>query len=132
MRTCASVRAGVRIVLPVRVAMVVKNIAVLAGDGIGPEVMAEAQKVLVKIQEFSGHELAFTGATVGGAAWEGDSPPAETLDICQQSDGILFGFVGRLVSEQNLPKLREERVARAAQALQPGCESSPFSRTSVR
>ena len=54
--------------------MVVKNIADLAGDGIGPEVVAEARKVLVEIQEFSGHELAFTGAKVGGAAWEGGTP----------------------------------------------------------
>ena len=116
--------------LPVRVAMVVENSA--AGDGIGPE--AEAQKVLVKIQEFFGHDLAFTGAKVG-AAWEGDTPThlqQRLWTLSQKSDGILFGSVRGLVSEQKLPKLREERVARAAHALQPGCESSPFSRTSVR
>jgi len=101
--------------LRVALAMVVKNIAVLAGDGIGPEVMAEALKVLVKIQELYGHEFTFTEAKVGGAAWEVETPthlPAETLDVCQKSDGILFGSVGGPVSEQNLPKWKDcEKLA---------------------
>ena len=47
-----------------------KTIAVLAGDGIGPEVIAEAKKVLLKVGETFGHEFIFQDALIGGAAWE--------------------------------------------------------------
>src|SRR5260370_11751676 len=70
------------------------KIAVLAGDGIGPEVMAQAIKVLnVACQ---GIDLEFTESLVGGAAIDatGKALPKETLEVCSASDAILFGSVG--------------------------------------
>lgn len=88
---------------------VTKNIAVLSGDGIGPEVMAEALKVLRKIEEMYGHTFAFPEYKVGGAAWTaaeqaGGTPkhlPDATLEGCAQSDAILFGSVGGPVDQQH-------------------------------
>ena len=72
------------------------NIAVLAGDGIGPEVMAEALKVLDAVSEKFGFTVKTQSALVGGAAIDahGEALPAATLDLCKQSDAILFGSVG--------------------------------------
>jgi 3-isopropylmalate dehydrogenase len=70
------------------------SIAVLAGDGIGPEVMAEAVKVLCAVD--SSLTLEIREALVGGAAIDatGHALPKETLQICESSDAILFGSVG--------------------------------------
>ena len=69
------------------------KIAVLAGDGIGPEVTREAVRVLEALG-LAGLELVH--AVVGGAAYHqtGHPLPAETLDIARSSDAILFGAVG--------------------------------------
>ncbi len=69
-----------------------RKIAVLAGDGIGPEVVNEAVKVLKAI----GGGWEFEYALVGGAAYDekGHPLPAETLDLCKQSDAVLLGAVG--------------------------------------
>jgi 3-isopropylmalate dehydrogenase len=69
------------------------KIAVLAGDGIGPEVTAEAVKVL-RTLNLSGLQL--TDGLVGGAAWRatGHPLPSETLALAKESDAILFGAVG--------------------------------------
>ena len=69
-----------------------KTIAILAGDGIGPEVTAQARRVL----ETLGLDLAFEEALVGGAACfaTGHPLPPETLDVAQRADAILFGAVG--------------------------------------
>jgi len=73
-----------------------KTIAVLAGDGIGPEVMAEAVKILKKIEEIYGHTFELKEKLVGGAAIEkiGEPLPKDTLNACEQSDAILFGSAG--------------------------------------
>ena len=70
------------------------SIAVLAGDGIGPEVMSEAVKVLHAVG--SSLTLEIREALVGGAAIDatGQALPKETLQICESSDAILFGSVG--------------------------------------
>src|SRR6201984_2052211 len=70
------------------------SVAVLAGDGIGPEVMAEAVKVLHAMG--SSLTLELREALVGGAAIDatGQALPKETLKICESSDAILFGSVG--------------------------------------
>lgn len=83
-----------------------KTIAVLSGDGIGPEVMAEAIKVLWKIAEIFGHEFVFQHALIGGAAWElhGEHFPEKTKEICEGSDAILFGSVGGPIQEQGSAK----------------------------
>lgn len=68
------------------------KIAVLAGDGIGPEVTAEAVKVL----RSTGIDFEFTDALVGGAAYDaaGVPLPLETLALCKNSDAVLLGAVG--------------------------------------
>lgn len=86
-----------------------KTIAVLSGDGIGPEVMSEAIKVLLKIAEDFGHEFTFQHALIGGAAWEvhGVHFPEETKKICEGSDAILFGSVGGPIQEQGNAKWKD-------------------------
>lgn len=86
-----------------------KTIAVLAGDGIGPEVMQEAVKVLKRIGEVFGHEFKLASGLIGGAAWEKykDHFPEKMKRICKESDAILFGSVGGPVSEQMSEKWRD-------------------------
>jgi 3-isopropylmalate dehydrogenase len=73
-----------------------KTIAVLAGDGIGPEIVAQAVLVLQEIGERFEREFKFEEALVGGIAYDetGHPLPAETLALCKRADGILFGAVG--------------------------------------
>jgi 3-isopropylmalate dehydrogenase len=91
----------------------VHKIAVLAGDGIGPEVMAEARKVLARVSEKSGHTFEFSEQLVGGAAIDakGKALPADTLAVCEQSDAILFGSVGGPKWEKLPPNEQPERGA---------------------
>lgn len=72
------------------------RIAVLAGDGIGPEVMAEARKVLDAVSNKFAVALGYDEQLVGGAAIDaaGRALPAETLAACEKADAILFGSVG--------------------------------------
>ncbi len=72
------------------------NIAVLAGDGIGPEIVAQAQKVLDAVAVKYNHEIVYTPALVGAIAIEkvGDPYPKETHEICLKSDAVLFGAIG--------------------------------------
>ena len=72
------------------------NIAVLAGDGIGPEVMQEANKVLDAIEQKFAITFNRTAYPVGGYAidTEGEALPAKTLLGCEQADAILFGSIG--------------------------------------
>lgn len=72
------------------------NVAVLPGDGIGPEIMAQAIKVLDKVQQKFGFELKLTNADVGGIAIDnhGHPLPDSTLKLCEDSDAVLFGSVG--------------------------------------
>jgi 3-isopropylmalate dehydrogenase len=90
-----------------------KKIAVLAGDGIGPEVMAEAIKVLAAAQKKFSFELCFTAADVGGIAIDrhGEALPAATLQLCEESDAILFGSVGGPKWESLPPAQQPERAA---------------------
>jgi 3-isopropylmalate dehydrogenase len=72
------------------------NIAKLPGDGIGPEVVEQAVKVMDAIAEKYGHEFVYTFGLVGAHAIDetGDPFPKETLDICLKSDAVLFGAIG--------------------------------------
>lgn len=87
------------------------KIAVLPGDGIGPEVMAEAIKVLDAVKARFGFELTYTWADVGGAAIDrcGEPLPESTLKICEASDSILFGSVGGPKWEKLPPEKQPER-----------------------
>lgn len=72
------------------------NIAVIPGDGIGPEVVGETLKVMDKVGEKFGHQFEYTKVLAGGAAIDqtGECLPKETLDICRKSDAVLLGAVG--------------------------------------
>ncbi len=72
------------------------KIAVLKGDGIGPEVATEAVKVLEKVAEKYNIEFNFTDALIGGAAYDktGNPLPQETIDLCKASDAVILGAVG--------------------------------------
>ena len=85
------------------------RIAVLPGDGIGPEVMAEAMKVLTAVETAFGHSFVFDVAPIGGAAWEatGQHLPESTVAVAAASDAILFGSVGGPVSAQSEPKWKD-------------------------
>jgi len=91
----------------------VHKVAVLAGDGIGPEVMAEAIKVLGRVTEKFGAAFEFTEQYVGGAAIDatGKALPQETLAACEASDAILFGSVGGPKWEKLPPNEQPERGA---------------------
>lgn len=73
-----------------------KKIAVLPGDGIGPDIIAEAIKVLRKIEQLSEVSYEFTEYPVGGCAIDqtGEPLPASTLEGCKASDAVLLGAVG--------------------------------------
>ncbi len=73
-----------------------KKIAVLKGDGIGPEIVNEALKVLKKIGEKYNHEFETLELLFGGASIDEYGVPLtdETLDICKKSDAVLLGAVG--------------------------------------
>lgn len=74
----------------------VKNIAVIRGDGIGPEIVNEALKVLNKIAELYGHNFNYTDVDMGGCAIDkyGDPLPESELKKCVESDSVLLGAVG--------------------------------------
>lgn len=96
------------------------NIAILSGDGIGPEVTNQSIKVLNAIAEKYKHNFTYTEASVGAIAIDltGNPLPEETLTLCKQSDAVLFGAIGdpkydndptaKVRPEQGLLKLRKE------------------------
>lgn len=89
------------------------KIAVLAGDGIGPEVMAEATQLLQRCAVLDGFQVELTESLVGGAAIDGAGKalPDETLHVCEASDAILFGSVGGSKWERLPPSEQPERAA---------------------
>ncbi len=95
------------------------NIAVLGGDGIGPEVTLQSIKVLNAIAEVYSHDFTYRYAPVGAIAIDetGNPLPDDTLHLCENSDAILFGAIGdpkydndptaKVRPEQGLLKLRK-------------------------
>lgn len=73
-----------------------KNILVLPGDGIGPEIVNEAVKVLACLRDDFGLDIDMDEALIGGAAYDaaGDPLPQSTLDMAKESDAVLLGAVG--------------------------------------
>jgi len=73
-----------------------RSIAVLPGDGIGPEVVTESIKVLEAVGNRFGHDFVLSNGRIGGNAIDeyGTPLPQETVETCNQSDAILFGAVG--------------------------------------
>lgn len=82
------------------------KIAVLRGDGIGPEIVDESLRVLVAIGGKFGHEFELVEAHAGGAAWDryGEHLPQITLDACRNADAILKGPFGGPTAELHHPK----------------------------
>lgn len=96
-----------------------KNIAIIKGDGIGPEIIRQAQKVLDKIADVYGHSFKYTEVDMGGCAIDkyGEPLPIAELEKCKTSDSVLLGAVGgpkwndqpaNLRPEKGLLKLRAE------------------------
>ena len=90
-----------------------KKIAILPGDGIGPEVMQEALKVLEGVRKQYNVEFSCEEADVGGCAIDrhGTALPPDTLTLCEQSDAILFGSVGGPKWESLPPAEQPERAS---------------------
>lgn len=88
-----------------------KHIAILEGDGIGPEVMAQAKKVLRAIEEKFSHRFYFKSGLIGGIAIDetGEPLPAETLDIALDSDAVLMGAIGHPKYSDPTLKIRPEQ-----------------------
>jgi 3-isopropylmalate dehydrogenase len=95
------------------------QIAVLGGDGIGPEVVAEGLRVLRVVAQAFGHEFVLTEFPFGGAAIDshGDPLPAGTLAACLRADAVLLGAIGgpkwsaptaKVRPEQGLLKIRKD------------------------
>src|SRR3954464_14872066 len=96
-----------------------KNITVIEGDGIGPEVTRQSIKILNAIEEKFGHEFHYTYCLMGADAIDktGNPLPNETIEACINSDAILFGAIGhpkydndptaKVRPEQGLLKLRK-------------------------
>ena len=76
--------------------MGVYNLAVIKGDGIGPEIVGEALKVLDRIGNKFGHEFNCTEVLAGGCAIdsEGECLPEKTVEVCKKSDAVILGAVG--------------------------------------
>ena len=88
------------------------NIALLGGDGIGPEVTDEAVKVMQAIGKKYGMKFNFTKALIGGCAYEkfGVPLPEETLEIARKSDAVLLGAVGDWKYDTLPPAVRPEKA----------------------
>ena len=78
------------------------KIAILAGDGIGPEVTREAVNILKAVAEFGGHDFSFTEALIGGVAItaEGSPLPKQTIATALDADAVLLGAVGEFGEAQ--------------------------------
>jgi len=123
------------------------HIALLPGDGVGPEVVKAAVTVLDTISLKFEHEFIYTHALIGGAAIDevGDPFPKETEQVCLQSDAILFGAIGdpkydndpsaTVRPEQGLLKMRKTlglyANVRPIQTFVATLEKSPLKRTVV-
>ncbi|MCD7963218.1 MAG: 3-isopropylmalate dehydrogenase [Rikenellaceae bacterium] len=89
-----------------------KNIAVLAGDGIGPEIVRETIKVMDAVAVKYVHKFNYEHALVGACAIDatGDPYPAETHEVCKRADAVLFGAIGDPKYDNNpAAKVRPEQ-----------------------
>jgi len=96
------------------------KIAVLAGDGIGPEIVEQALKSIKAIESKFGHKFTFTEAITGACAIDqvGDPYPEETHKICMEADAVMFGAIGdpkfdndpkaKVRPEQGLLRMRKQ------------------------
>ena len=105
------------------------NIAVLPGDGIGPEIMTQALNVTKAVSVKFGHDFTYKEAVVGACAIDatGNPYPEETHELCMNSDAVLFGAIGdpkydndpnaKVRPEQGLLNMRKNLVYMAIYVL---------------
>ncbi|WP_185852105.1 3-isopropylmalate dehydrogenase [Blattabacterium cuenoti] len=88
----------------------IKNISVIEGDGIGPEIIRQTMKVLNSIAIKYGHNFHYKNILAGSKAIEkfGDPMPEETIDNCFKSDAVLFGCIGDPKHDHNPRGMRPE------------------------
>lgn len=88
-----------------------KHLTILAGDGIGPEVTAQAVRVLDAVADKFSHRFTYESALLGGCAYEqyGTPLPQDTLDACNRADAVLLGAVGGKQWDTLPVELRPER-----------------------
>lgn len=86
------------------------KVAVMPGDGIGPEIIDQAKVVLEKIGEKYGHKFNYEEVLLGGVAYDktGTPIPQETIDVCLKSDAVLLGAVGGYKWDELPGELRPE------------------------
>ena len=89
-----------------------KNIAVLKGDGIGPEIVEQAILVLNKVGERFGHEFSYTEVDIGGCSIDKYGVPIteEGMNVCKKSDSVLLGAVGGPKWDNVDPSIRPEKA----------------------
>jgi 3-isopropylmalate dehydrogenase len=87
------------------------RLVLLEGDGIGPEIVAEGQRVLEQVAKRFGHELSFSSHLIGGAAIDatGDPLPRQTAAACEEADAVLLGAVGGPKWDDPKAKVRPEQ-----------------------
>src|SRR5580700_3016779 len=87
------------------------RLVLLEGDGIGPEFVAEGQRVLEQVAKRFGHELSFSSHLIGGAAIDatGDPLPRQTAAACEEADAVLLGAVGGPKWDDPKAKVRPEQ-----------------------
>lgn len=124
-----------------------KHIAVLPGDGVGPEIVKEAQKVLEAVAQKHNHEFSYEEGLIGAAAIDqvGDPYPEATHNVCENADAVLFGAIGdprfdndptaKVRPEQGLLKMRKSlglyANVRPIMTFAPLLDSSPLKRDRV-
>lgn len=124
-----------------------KHIAVLPGDGVGPEITKEAVKVLGKVAEKYKHTFTFEEGAIGAVAIDetGDPYPEKTHHLCETADAILFGAIGdpkydndpsaKVRPEQGLLKMRKSlglyANVRPIHTFKPLLDKSPLKREIV-
>ena len=87
------------------------NITCIPGDGIGPEIVAEAKKVLNKVAEVYGHEIAYKDVLMGGCSIDAYGVPLtqETIDAAKAADAVLMGSIGGNTSTSPWYKLEPSK-----------------------
>lgn len=89
-----------------------KTIAVLKGDGIGPEIVDQAIRALNRVGEVFGHEFDYTEVDIGGCSIDKHGVPIteEGMELCKQSDSVLLGAVGGPKWDSCPPEIRPEKA----------------------
>ena len=105
------------------------NIAIIPGDGIGPEVTAQAKKALDAIADTFDHHFTYTYAQMGACAIDatGNPLPEETIAVCEASDAILFGAIGdpKYDNDPNAKVRPEQGLLRLRKSLGLFCNIRP-------